>query len=296
MKKLILTILPFVLWSCGKGNEKSDAYGNFESTEFTVSAEVTGKIIQSSFNEGDAVNQGDLLCLIDTVPLHLQKLQLDASKKSVVTGLRKVTTAIDVLMAQKRIAENDLARLRQMAADHAATPKQTDDAAGQLSVIQKQIDNTAAQIASVNAEIEVIDTKIASVDDQLGRCRVTAPIRGTVLNKLAELGELTSAGKPVAKLAGLDQMELRAYVSGDMLPQVKIGQSVTVLIDRDGKTNDKLGGIVTWISPTAEFTPKIIQTKKERVNQVYAFKVTVKNDGRIKIGMPGEVMLQPLAQ
>lgn len=296
MKKLILAIVPLVLWGCGNGNNKSDAYGNFESTEFTISAEASGKIIESDFAEGDAVPQGKVLCVIDTVPLHLQKLQLEANKKAIETGLRKVTTAIDVLKAQKQIAEKDMARLEQMKAENAATQKQMDDAAGQLSVMQKQIDNTAAQIASIHAEIEVIDTKTASLNDQLARCKVTAPVQGTVLNKLAELGELVGTGKPIAKLANLDQMELRAYVSGDMLPRVKIGQKVTVLIDQTDKTNDTLEGTVTWVSPTAEFTPKIIQTKKERVNQVYAFKVTVKNDGRIKIGMPGEVMLQPLAQ
>lgn len=292
MKKPIAILLSIAIWGCGNRNSKSDAYGNFESTEITVSAEASGKITESNFNEGDVVPQGHLLCVIDTVPLYLQKQQLVASRQSAETGLRKVTTAIDVQKAQKQIMEKDLVRLQQLKSDNAATGKQLDDATGQLTVVQRQIENTAAQLASVNAEMAVIDTKIATLNDQLARCRVTAPQAGTVLNKLAETGEVVSTGKPIAKLANLEQMELRAYVSGDMLPYVKIGEQVDVLIDADAGSNATLQGTITWVSATAEFTPKIIQTKKERVNQVYAFKVTVKNDGRLKIGMPGEVILK----
>jgi HlyD family secretion protein len=291
MKNLIILLLPLVVWGCGNSNHKSDAYGNFESTEVTVSAEVLGRAMAVNFNEGDALTQGHILCIIDTVPLCLQRDQLMASRQSAQTGVKKVSTNIDVLKAQKQIVERDLARLNQLKAENAATAKQLDDAEGQLTVIDRQIDNAQAQLASVLAEVAVIDSKIASMNDQIARCTIVAPITGTVLNKLVEQGELVAQGKPVAKMANLDQMELRAYISGDELPQLKIGQTVDVLIDADHKTNASMQGTITWISSSAEFTPKIIQTKQERVDQVYAFKVTVKNDGRIKIGMPGEVVI-----
>lgn len=277
--------------ACGSGNRQSDAYGNFESTEITVSAEVSGKIMDMRVDEGDVVALGDVICLIDTVPLHLQKQQLVASKAAVTTGLRKVTTAIGVHQAQKQMIERDLTRLEQMRAENAATAKQLDDVTGQLDVINRQIDNTRAQMDGIQAEQAVADAKIASLTDQIARCRVVAPQSGSILSKLAETGELVALGKPLVKLANLDEMVLRAYISGDMLPRVRIGSKVTVLIDHDKKHNDTLEGTITWVSSTAEFTPKIIQTKEERVNQVYAFKVMVKNDGRIKIGMPGEVLL-----
>jgi HlyD family secretion protein len=292
MKNLIVILFPLIVWGCGNRNQKSDAYGNFESTEITVSAEASGRVLTASFNEGDEIAQGQILCVIDTVPLCLQRDQLLASRQSAQTGVRKVTTSIDVLKAQKQNVERDLVRIKQLKSENAATDKQLDDAQGQLTVIERQIDNTQAQQASVMAEIAVIDSKIASLNDQIARCTVKVPQSATVLNKLVEQGELVTQGKPVAKMANMGQMELRAYISGDMLPQLKIGQTVEVLIDADSKTNASMQGTITWVSSMAEFTPKIIQTKKERVDQVYAFKVTVKNDGRIKIGMPGEVMIE----
>ncbi|PZX17879.1 HlyD family secretion protein [Breznakibacter xylanolyticus] len=280
-----------LLSSCGNGNHRSDAYGNFESTEIIISAEAAGKVMAVFVEEGDPVMAGDVICLIDTVPLHLQKQQLIAGKTAVMTGMRKISTAIDVQKAQKQMLENDLVRLEKMKAGNAATAKQYDDATGQMDVIDRQIDNTRAQLDGIHAELTLADAKIASLNDQLTRCTVKAPQVGTILSKLTEVGELLTPGRPIVKLANLNPMILRAYISGDMLPQVKIGHEVNVLIDRDGNANDTLPGTITWVSSTAEFTPKIIQTKQERVNQVYAFKVTVPNDGRIKIGMPGEVVL-----
>ncbi len=192
-------------------------------------------------------------------------------------------------MAQKEILEKDFQRLSNMLKDGAATQKQYDDVEGQMVVIDRQVKSHQAQLNSIVAEVAVVDTQIAALEDQLSRCRVRMPVRGTILQKFNQTGELAVAGKPLAKVADLERLYLRAYVSGNQLPNIKIGQKVTVLIDRDKKTNQSLEGTITWIASSAEFTPKIIQTKEERVDQVYAIKVLVLNDGRVKIGMPGEV-------
>jgi HlyD family secretion protein len=287
---ILLTITITTLISCSSNNKKSDAYGNFEATEIIVASELTGKVIDLQFDEGSTVKEGQMMLLIDTIPLFLQYEQLKASKQSVEAGLQKVYTAIQVQKAQKQVIETDLNRIKKLIKENAATQKQLDDAEGQLNITNKQIDNTSSQLASIQAELNVMDTKIATLADQIKRCKICAPTSGTVLTLLTEKGELLTPGKPVFKMANLDGMYLRAYVSGDMLPSIKIGQNVTVYIDQDKSSNQSLQGTITWISSSAEFTPKIIQTKKERVDQVYAIKVKVNNDGRVKIGMPGEVV------
>lgn len=296
MKHLLLTITALSFIACSSKNNQSDAYGNFESTEIIVSSEVTGKIIDMKFDEGTEVSQNQLMCQIDTIPLSLQYDQLVANKTSIQAGIQKITTTIDVQKAQKAVIENDLKRIQNLLKENAATQKQLDDTEGQLNVINRQIDNTTSQLATVQAELKVMDTKIATLKDQINRCKIVAPADGTVLTRLAEQGELLTPGKPVFKMANLKEMYLRAYISGDMLPAIKIGQNVTVLIDADKTSNQTIAGTISWVASSAEFTPKIIQTKKERVDQVYAIKVKVINDGRVKIGMPGEVVFNASAQ
>jgi HlyD family secretion protein len=296
MKYILLTITALSFIACNSKDGQSDAYGNFESTEIIVSSEATGKIVDLQFDEGTEVAQGQFMCQIDTVPLSLQYDQLIANKQSVQAGIQKITTSIDVQKAQKAVIENDLKRTQNLIKENAATQKQLDDAQGQLNVINRQIENTQSQLITIQAELKVMDTKIATLKDQINRCRIVAPTAGTVLTRLAELGELLTPGKPVFKMANLNEMYLRAYVSGDMLPAIKIGQTVTVIIDADKESNQALPGTISWVSSSAEFTPKIIQTKKERVDQVYAIKVKVINDGRVKIGMPGEVVFKAKAQ
>ncbi|MFW5721097.1 MAG: HlyD family secretion protein, partial [Bacteroidota bacterium] len=173
--------------------------------------------------------------------------------------------------------------------DQAATKQKLDDINGKYDVLLKQIQATKTQINAVHKEMEVMDRQIELVVEQINKAKIINPVNGTVLEKYVEESEIAAMGKALYKIARLDEIDLRVYVSGAQLPSVKIGQKVTVLVDKDEKTNQQFEGEVVWISDQAEFTPKIIQTKEERVNMVYAVKVRVKNDGTMKIGMPGEV-------
>ena len=179
-----------------------------------------------------------------------------------------------------------------MKEDGAATQKQLDDIKGQIRIIDKQILNIKTQFTAISKELDVLDAQTAMLTDQLKRCSIKPPTTGTVLETYVKQGELTAPGKPLYKMANLDKLNLKVYVSGAQLPNVKLGQEVEVIIDKTRKENQTLSGIITWISSEAEFTPKIIQTKEERVKLVYAVKVAVINDGSLKIGMPGKIRWQ----
>ena len=183
----------------------------------------------------------------------------------------------------------DKERIEKLLKDGAATKKQLDDINGRIDLVNSQIASIKTQNVSVISELEVVNTQISQVEESINKCNIKNPIEGIVLEKYAEENEITTFGKPLYKIADMHEMILRVYVSGSQLPQIKIGQEVEVLIDKDAKSNTKFSGIISWISESAEFTPKIIQTKEERVNMVYAVKVKVQNDGSLKIGMPGEV-------
>lgn len=283
-----------LLVACNNGENGSDAYGNFEATEVLVPAEATGKILQLQLEEGSRLEKGQVVGLIDTTQLYLKKMQLQAGIRSVSRKTRSAQPDIAVLEEQRRNLLREKARVEALLQDKAATPKQLDDLTGQIEVVDKQIAAARQNVGTLNegilAEIDPLEVQIRQIDDQLRKSYIVNPIDGTVLLKLAEPNEFAAAGKPLYKVADLDRMILRAYVSGEQLPHVRIGQEVSVLIDESDDANRSLPGAVTWISDQAEFTPKIVQTKEERVNLVYAIKVAVKNDGSIKIGMPGEVV------
>jgi len=274
---------------CSNKNDLSDAYGNFETRELLISAEVTGKILQFDIEEGMKLNAGDTVGLIDSVPFHLQIEQLKASINAVSTKKINVMAQVEVYEEQKRTLLVEKDRLERLLKDGAATMQQMDQIEGQLRTLDSQIKATKTQFALIEGEINSLNAQIDQVDDKINRCMIINPIKGTVLEKYVEPFEIAVTGRTLYKMANLEMMELRAYISGEQLPQIKLGQEVTVLIDRDKKTNRELNGVIAWISDKSEFTPKIIQTKEERVNLVYAIKIQVPNDGGIKIGMPGEV-------
>nr|WP_319573541.1 HlyD family efflux transporter periplasmic adaptor subunit [uncultured Draconibacterium sp.] len=293
MKKILYIIsLPFLLMACQTNNDTADAYGNFEAEAVIVSAETPGKILELNVDKGDKIEAGFSAALIDTVQLHLQLLQLDAQQTAVAAKRQSIQSQIAVFQEQKTNLEINEERIQKMLKDEAATQKQLDDIQGQISVIDKQIDNTKTQFTLINKEQEVLGTQKASVSDKLNRCNIKSPVSGTILETYAEQGELTTAGKALFKIADISELELKVYVSGAQLPHVKLGQQLDVLVDKNSTENQHFSGTITWISSEAEFTPKIIQTKEERVKLVYAVKVTVKNDGTLKIGMPGEVRWQ----
>ncbi|MBN1820673.1 MAG: HlyD family efflux transporter periplasmic adaptor subunit [Prolixibacteraceae bacterium] len=290
MKKIfIIIILAALVWSCNKNGDLSDAFGSFEANPIIVSSEATGKVLNLNIKQGEKINQGKLVAIIDTTQVILKKQQLEAQVEAVKARRCNVSSQIAVFEEQIKNLKINEDRITKMLADGAATQKQLDDITGQINVVEKQVESTRTQFTSINSEIEVLKTQLIAVDDQLNRCSVINPTDGNILETFIEEGEITVAGKALYKLANTDELTLKVYVSGAMLPSVKVGQEVSVLIDKDEETNQEMSGTVTWISPEAEFTPKIIQTKEERVKLVYAVKVIVKNDGRLKIGMPGEV-------
>lgn len=288
IKAMIVLSIPLLAAACGDNNDKADGYGNFEATEITVSAEAPGKLMAFDLEEGDRLSAGQIVGYIDTTQLVLQKAQIEASRRKIAATSSSVLSQINVYRQQERSLNVDKERIMNLLKDSAATQKQLDDVTGQLSVLQRQIASVRAQNASVLAEYESLDAQRALLKDQIAKSVIRSPADGTVLIKYAEPGEVTSFGKPLFKLGKLDDMILRVYVSETQLPALRIGDNVEVKIDEpDGMRT--FPGKISWISSSAEFTPKVIQTKEERVNLVYAVKVNVKNDGALKIGMPGEM-------
>ena len=291
MKKMAILLTAIILISCNKNSEKADAYGNFEATEITVSSESNGKIEFLNVEEGEQLKKGSLVGLIDTLQLHYNREQLKASIETVQSKSASVLSQINVLNEQLKTAKIEQTRIQNMYAENAATKRQIDEIDGKVKVIEKQISSVQTQNAPILNEIKSIKVQIEKLDDQIKKSKITNPVDGTVLTKYAEPSEITAFGKPLYKIANLNEMELRVYVTETQLAQIKIGQKVTVAIDADNDTK-KYEGNITWISAQAEFTPKVIQTKEERANLVYAVKVAVKNDGSLKIGMPAEVWLK----
>ena len=290
-KNLILLIGSIVILSCNKNNEKADAYGNFEATEITVSSESNGKIEFLNVEEGVQIKKGSLVGLIDTLQLHYNREQLKASIEMVESKSASVLSQIGVLNEQLKTAKIEQNRIKNMFAENAATKRQVDEIDGKVKVIEKQITSVQTQNAPILNEIKSIAVQIEKLNDQIKKSKIINPLDGTILTKYAEPSEITAFGKPLYKIANLNEMELRVYVTETQMAQIKIGQKVTVAIDSENSTKKYEGNII-WISAQAEFTPKVIQTKEERANLVYAVKVAVKNDGSLKIGMPAEVWLK----
>ncbi len=293
MKKHLLGFLigSALLSSCSNNKDKPDAYGSFEATEVTISSLANGKIMLFDVEEGQLLDSNQQVGFIDTTDLHLKKLQIMDSKNA--TGSRREDLAAQIAV-QEQSRENILIeknRVIRLLKDGAATQKQLDDINSSLNMIDKQIASIKSQFRGIEDQIGSTEQQIAQVRESIKNARIVNPIKGTVLTKFAENNEVTSFGKPLYKIADLREMQLRVYVSGAQLPHIKIGDKVEVRIDKDDKTNTTMEGLISWISQTAEFTPKTIQTKEERVNLVYAVKVRVLNNGSLKIGMPGEIKL-----
>lgn len=295
MNKIILylsLIFLLILSSCSNDEKRSDAYGNFEAVETIVSAEATGKLVDFNIEEGQSLEKDVTVGNIDADQLSLKRQQLEAQKNTIRTKFKNVFSQINVYREQKRVSQVEKNRIEKLLKDEAATTKQLDDINGNLNVLDKQIAAIESQNSTTMQEIKSLDVQIQQIQDQINKSAVINPVKGTVLMKLAEQSEIVNYGKPLYKIADISTMELRVYVSGEQLPNIKLGQLVRVLIDSGNNGFRELEGTISWISAKAEFTPKIIQTKEERVNLVYAVKVKVANDGSLKIGMPGEVIFK----
>nr|WP_315216424.1 HlyD family efflux transporter periplasmic adaptor subunit [uncultured Flavobacterium sp.] len=290
MKTTLTLFILISLISCSKNNEKADGYGNFEATEVTISAEANGKIDYLKLEEGDILEPNMQVGLVDTTQLYFNKQQLIASKSTVLSKSSNVLSQINVLKEQLKTTLTEQKRIQNMFAENAATKRQVDEVIGKVNVLQEQIKSVGTQNAPIANEAQSIDIQIEKINDQIQKSKIINPIKGTVLAKYAEPNEVTAFGKPLYKIADISEMTLRVYVSETQLAQIKVGQTVTVKIDAE-KEMKSYPGTISWIASTAEFTPKIIQTKEERANLVYAVKVKVKNNGSLKIGMPAEMWI-----
>jgi HlyD family secretion protein len=285
-----IIVVAISLFSCSDSNGKADGYGNFEATEITISAENNGKLMQFDINEGDKLEKDKFVGYVDTIPLALKREQLQVSKALISSKSRGVLSQINVLNAKLKTANINKTRTESLIKDNAGTQKQLDNVTGEIDVIKNQIRSVEMQNAPVVNELKSIDVQLKQIDDQIQRSKIINPINGTVLTKYAEPNEITVFGKPLYKIADLSTMQLRVYISETQLAKLKISQEVILKID-DIDEMKSYKGIVIWIASEAEFTPKIIQTKEERIALVYAVKVNVINDGGLKIGMPAEMWL-----
>ena len=294
MKQYIIIAALAALAGCAKQNGY-DATGTFEATTVTVSAEVSGKIVGFDVTEGRTVSKAEIVCAIDSSALVLQRRTLEQQQKALLSGKPDIQKQLASLKEQIIKQKTELERVQFLLEDDAATQKQFDDVNAQLNILQSQYDAALSSLskntASIVGNAAVITTQIDQVDYNIDKCRVNAPVRGVVLAKYAQAGELAVTGKPLLKIGDTDNMYLRAYFTSDQLPKVCVGQKVKVWADFGGDERYEYEGIVSWISSESEFTPKNIQTRSSRANLVYAAKIAVKNDGKLKIGLYGEVEL-----
>lgn len=294
MKRSTMYLLLLILAGCSR-SESFDATGTFEATEVTVSAEASGRILAFNVNEGDRIEQGQTVGTIDTVQLYLQKMQLERQIASVRSNRPDISKQVTALQEQIAQQETERTRVKRLLDDGAATTKQLDDIDASLKILNGQLEATLSTLrnntASIDENSSSIELQIAQVEDRLAKCRIVSPVTGTVLAKYAETGELASTGRPLMKVADLDHIYLRAYFTSEQLAALQLGQEVTVTADFGADEQYEYPGHIIWIASESEFTPKNIQTRNTRANLVYAVKIAVENDGRLKIGLYGEVNL-----
>lgn len=297
MKNIPILLLLFTFIACQPEEEKADAYGNFEADPTIVGAEANGRLLYLHVEEGERLEAGKLVGLIDTTQLHLQKLQIKATISALGNKTRSPLPEIEVLREQNRNLEREKARIEALLADKAATPKQLDDIQAQIDVVEKQIEAARQRVNDTNrsilSEADPLYAQLAVLDEQIRKCYIYNPVSGTVLTQMAKSNEMAGFGTPLYRIASLDTLTLRSYFSANQLSNIRLGQEVEVLIDQPGESPMRsYRGTIEWIASEAEFTPKTIQTKEERVNLVYAAKIDVPNsDKMLKIGMPGEVWI-----
>ncbi|TNE52800.1 MAG: HlyD family efflux transporter periplasmic adaptor subunit [Bacteroidetes bacterium] len=283
-----------LLTACGNDQEAYDASGMFEADEYLISSEVPGKLISLNLKEGQRLEKGTLVGVVDSTQLYLKKKRLEAQIQAVLSRSPDIESQLASFREQLKALERERKRIENLMKAEAATQKQLDDVNTQIAVINKQMasvqSNLNTQTSSIAMESHPLRIQMEELDDQLEKCRLKSPLTGTVLSQYAMENEVVAPGKPIYKLADLSTMILRAYVTGDQLSHLKLNDQVQVRVDEGAKAYRKYQGKITWISAQAEFTPKSIQTKDERANMVYAVKISVKNDGYLKIGMYGEVI------
>lgn len=290
MRLSVSTALLLLTAACAA--ESPDAYGTFEATEVMVGTEAGGRLVAINAEEGVVISSGTVLAIVDTQALVLQRSELRARRASVQSRASEVDAQLNVIETQRAVAQRTFDRTARLVAAGAATAQQSDGATRDLRTLEAQADASRAARITVARDLAGVDAQIASVEDRIRRAHVVAPSAGTVLARFVEAGELVAPGSPIAKIAALDTLVFRAFVAESQLSRLTLGAMVSVQVDAVGGTLRTIAGRVTWIAARAEFTPTPIQTREERVTQVYAVKILVANpDGSLRIGMPGELVL-----
>ena len=284
---LLLCIIPL---ACREKETEADAWGNFEATETMMSSESAGRIVFISAPEGIIVEKGSVIAIIDTTLLSIQKKEIRAGIATIVAKVNALRLNNSVIRQQIANLDISIERTKRMIDDQAATLKQLDDLTGQKAVLERQIQVNDAQATAIETEKRVLEVRMAQTEEQISRCSVRAPVTGTIMKRYAEVGEVAAPGKPIARIADLTTMKLKAFVSGAQLGQVQPGRDCKVRVDNGRKEFRYYEGTISTVASRAEFTPRIIQTKEERINLVYAVTILVTNDGFIRTGMPGEAI------
>lgn len=295
-KTAIAVLLAIIATSCSNNEIESDASGTFEAIETIISAEASGVIKNLSADEGKKLKAGEVIGFIDSTQLVLKRKQLESQIKAVISRSPDKKSQIAAMEEQLKQAKHERNRIENLVKGGAATSKQFDDATAQVAIISSQLEALRSSLnitsVSINEEAVPLKIQIEQLDDQIAKCRIVNPVSGTVLTQYTRENEMAVLGKPLYKIADLSSLTLKAYVTGNQLPGLKIGQEVKVLIDNGNDQYKEYKGSIDWISDKSEFTPKTIQTKDERANLVYAVKIRVPNDGYLKIGMYGEVLFK----
>lgn len=277
--------------SCTGNTSPADAFGNFEAEEVVVSARSNGTLVQWALSEGSFLEEGQLVGRIDTVLPHLEAAQLQAGIQGVRAGLEQWKRGMELQEERLTVLQKEWERAQALHREKAISEQHFDEVSGRYQIARREWHQFKAQGKVLEAEETLSQTRWLAAREQVERCRIVAPLSGVVLQSYAERGEFAAVGKPLFKMADTRELIFRAYVSGSQLDELQVGQEVQVRYDKDENGEHEVRGTVMWIAASAEFTPKIIQTKEERVDLVYAVKIRVPNpDGRIKIGMPGEVV------
>lgn len=295
MKKIVfLSALLCTFISC-QNNKKYDATGIFEATTVTVSSETNGKLISFTVEEGDSVTMGQQVGLVDTTLLSLQQKQLMSQQSAVEKSSPDIAAQVAALRTQIAHQQNECDRITRLLSGGAATMKQSDDANAQLATLHGQLEGLLSTLdkdrSSITENASALQYQREQIEEQIRKSNIVAPITGTILQKYAEQGEYATPGRPLFKMANLDNIYLRSYFSASQLANITIGQEVTVIADFGGDEQYEYPGKIIWIAQESEFTPKSIQTQDTRANLVYAVKIAVSNDGRLKLGQYGEVRL-----
>ena len=292
IKYFALAVTIFYLSACNRNGDKADAYGNFEADEIVISSKAQGELLSFSIIEGQTLKAAEMVGYVDTANLHLQRAELAANLLSTQAQKQNIAAQINVAKDELDRVKKDQQRIVKMHAQNAATQKQLDDINSAVSIAQNKLQVLQSQYPAIEAQVAAIEAKAELLEKMITDAVITNPVNGVVLAKLIEQNEMTAPGKPLYKIADMNALNLRVFISGDQLSQFKIGKNYTVKIDGPEGQMLNYEGELIWISETAEFTPKTIQTKKDRVDLVYAAKLRVQNDGKLKLGMPGEVWMQ----